>query len=126
MSRSASCTQVPRAHRSCSCLAYASPPALIALAKVAGLVVTPSTWSRATRLARLPLVSRSRLRSSSQIATHALLSSASRSAMIVILSGVTLRVGHCLVRHARQGEELGPAGRVGPQRPQQGRSDRLG
>src|SRR5689334_18343828 len=126
MSRNASCTQVPLAHRSCSCPAYASAPALIALAKMAGLVVTPTTWSRPTKLARLPLVSRSRLRSSSQMETPALLSSQSRSVMIMILSGVTLRVGRRLVRYAGQGEELGPAGRVGPQRAQQGRSNRLG
>src|SRR5881275_2598231 len=80
-----------------------------------GLVVTPTTWSRATRLARLPLVSRSRLRSSSQIETPALLRSASRSAMIVILSGGTLRGA----------PSLSAARRVGPQRAQQGRRDRL-
>ena len=43
----------------------------------------------------------------------------------MILSGVTFRVGHRLVQHAGQGEELGPAGRVGPQRAQQGRRDGL-
>ena len=86
----------------------ASPPPLIALAKMVGLVVTPTTWSRATRLARLPLVSRSRLRSSSQIETPALLRSASRSAMIVILSGGTLRGAPSLSAARRPGRRTRP------------------
>src|SRR5215469_8322416 len=55
------------------------------------LPVAPATWSRATRLARFPLVSRPRLRSSSQIETPRPLRSASGSAMIIILSGATHR-----------------------------------
>ena len=51
--------------------------AVMALAKIVGLVVTPTTRSRATRSARLPDTSRSRLRSSSQIETPALVSAAS-------------------------------------------------
>jgi hypothetical protein len=63
-------------------------PLLIALAKIVGLVVTPVTWSCATKSASLPEVSRSRLRSSSQIDTPAALSAAKGSVIPVLVSVV--------------------------------------
>src|SRR5215469_14024702 len=88
-----------------------------------GFVVTPTTWSSATRLARLPVVSRSRLRSSSQIETPLLVSSVSWLLMVwsflqwCSLGWSTLGVG--------QRQKFGPLLRVVAQRSGQGGGDCL-
>src|SRR6516164_5856045 len=78
MSRDASPTLTPRRASSPSCSLYALPW-LRAWSKIVGLDVTPTTCRSRTRAARLPLVSRSRLMSSSHTATPAADSSARTS-----------------------------------------------
>src|SRR5215472_17685743 len=113
---------MPRLARSRSCAVYASLSA-IALANIVGFVVTPATWSCSTRLARLPVASRTRLRSSSQIETPLLVSSASRSVIVIPPARDAGVVG--LARRTGQGQELGPVLWVGAQRSGQGRGDGL-
>src|SRR5215469_599362 len=95
----------------------------MAFAKMVGLVVTPTTWSCSIRSARLPVTSRSRLRSSSQIETPTLLRSASALVIATLLSaaGCSPASGH-----AGQGEELRPRTRIGAQRAVQRRGDGRG
>src|SRR5260370_28661692 len=87
-----------------------------------GLVVTPTTWSRAARLARLPETSRSRLRSSSQIETPARVSAARLSVIESPFRPPALRRRALpSVRHPGQREELRARPRVRAQRAEQGR-----
>src|SRR6266566_8314858 len=98
MAREASPTDTPRRASSASCSLYRSPW-LRAWSKIVGLEVTPTTCRSRARAARLPLVSRTRLMSSSQMATPAADSSASASECVVmtvapLLTGVrTCRTG---------------------------------
>ena len=71
--RDASSTLTPRTARSRSWPSYAVPCAM-ACAKIVGFDVTPRTWKSLASMARLPVVSRSRLMSSSQIATSSAVS----------------------------------------------------
>src|SRR5450756_592114 len=82
--------------RSLICSSYASPLAS-ALAKIVGLEVTPRTWEFLIRAARLPVISRFLLMSSSQIDTPAWVSSSSTSLIAAFLlpSSSSLRDG-CL------------------------------
>src|SRR5688500_13005532 len=80
-----------------------------------GLVVTPTTWLPAIRSARLPETRRARLRSSSQIATPASVSSVRWSPM---------DTPHDAAPPGGEREELGTRPVVLPQRAEQGGRDR--
>ena len=84
-----------------------------------GLVVTPTTWSRAARSARLPDTSRSRLRSSSQIETPALVRAASGS---FIVAPFLLHGGEMPARAKNSARERASVAQC----PEQGRGDGLG
>src|SRR4051795_1509793 len=78
-------TAICRVRRSCNCSSYASPFS-IAFWKIVGLLVTPTTFFLSRSSCRLPVRSRSRLMSSSQIETPSSDSCASASLMSCPLS----------------------------------------
>ena len=80
----ASSTLASTAASSRICSSYCSPLDS-AEAKIVGLVVTPTTEESAISRSRLPVLIRSRERSSSQIETPASESCFSRSLMVVLL-----------------------------------------
>src|SRR3954451_21914660 len=104
-------TAISRTRMSCSCASYASPFSS-AFWKIVGLLVTPTTCLVSTRSCRLPVRSRSRLMSSSQIETSWADRSASGSDISVLLrlratSAVGADMLQCGVRggeHAVGGE----------------------
>ena len=88
--RTASSTSTPRTARSRSCQSYSSA-SLSALAKIVGLVVTPTTCFSRRSWSSPPELSRTREMSSSQTATPAALSSPSLSVVMCAIAPLSCR-----------------------------------